>query len=195
MFWDSSRLFRLIGFLCLLLAQPLHATILSSALLNEAQQLAEIEPSQAKQAAKNYLLQRELTERQENGSPSAMSREETDRSIRTPSSTIEAHKIIAQADYAMGNIRSAINNLDEAERLAKEYQLPYMNLDVQLMRNQMIWMYDKNYAAAEEKLDQIEKQIEEANPVLQRTDSVRYRLVMQRALLAANSGNSVNAER
>ena len=195
MFWDSSRLFRLIGFLCLLLAQPLHATILSSALLTEAQQLAEIEPSQAKQAAKNYLLQRELTERQENGSPSAMSREETDRSIRTPSSTIEAHKIIAQADYAMGNIRSAINNLDEAERLAKEYQLPYMNLDVQLMRNQMIWMYDKNYAAAEEKLDQIEKQIEEANPVLQRTDSVRYRLVMQRALLAANSGNSVNAER
>ncbi|EKM15383.1 hypothetical protein VCHENC01_0480 [Vibrio harveyi] len=195
MFWDSSRLLRLIGFLCLLLAQPLHATILSSALLNEAQQLAEIEPSQAKQAAKNYLLQRELIERQENGSPSAMSREETDRSIRTPSSTIEAHKIIAQADYAMGNIRSAINNLDEAERLAKEYQLPYMNLDVQLMRNQMIWMYDKNYAAAEQKLDQFEKQIEEANPVLQRTDSVRYRLVMQRALLAANSGDSVNAER
>ncbi|MGR5138926.1 tetratricopeptide repeat protein [Vibrio jasicida] len=195
MFWDSSRLFRLIGFLCLLLAQPLHATILSSALLNEAQQLAEIEPSQAKQAAKNYLLQRELTERQENGSPSAMSREETDRSIRTPSSTIEAHKIIAQADYTMGNIRSAINNLDEAERLAKEYQLPYMNLDVQLMRNQMIWMYDKNYAAAEEKLDQIEKQIEDANPVLQRTDSVHYRLVMQRALLAANSGDSVNADR
>ncbi|EKO3825029.1 tetratricopeptide repeat protein [Vibrio harveyi] len=195
MFWDSSRLLRLIGFLCLLLAQPLHATILSSALLNEAQQLAEIEPSQAKQAAKNYLLQRELIERQENGSPSAMSREETDRSIRTPGSTIEAHKIIAQADYAMGNIRSAINNLDEAERLAKEYQLPYMNLDVQLMRNQMIWMYDKNYAAAEQKLDQIEKQIEEANPVLQRTDSVRYRLVMQRALLAANSGDSVNAER
>ena len=195
MFWDSSRLFRLIGFLCLLLAQPLHATILSSALLNEAQQLAEIEPSQAKQAAKNYLLQRELTERQENGSPSAMSREETDRSIRTPSSTIEAHKIIAQADYTMGNIRSAINNLDEAERLAKEYQLPYMNLDVQLMRNQMIWMYDKNYAAAEEKLDQVEKQIEDANPVLQRTDSVHYRLVMQRALLAANSGDSVNADR
>ncbi|HDM8223402.1 TPA: tetratricopeptide repeat protein [Vibrio campbellii] len=195
MFWDSSRLFRLIGFLCLLLAQPLHATILSSALLNEAQQLAEIDPVQAKQAAKNYLLQRELTERQDNGSPSSMSREETDRSIRTPSSTIEAHKIIAQADYTMGNIRSAINNLDEAERLANEYQLPYMNLDVQLMRNQMIWMYDKNYAAAEEKLDQIEKQIEEANPVLQRTDSVSYRLVMQRALLAANSGDSVNADR
>lgn len=177
------------------MAQPLHATILSSALLNEAQQLAEIEPAQAKQAAKNYLSQRELTERKESGSPSAMSREETDRSIRTPASTIEAHKIIAQADYTMGNVRSAIDNLNEAEKLAKEYQLPYMTLDVQLMRNQMIWMYDHNYSAAEDALNQIEKQLDEADSVLQRTDSVRYRLVMQRALLAAHRGDNVGAER
>lgn len=177
------------------MAQPLHATILSSALLNEAQQLAEIEPAQAKQAAKNYLSQRELTERKESGSPSAMSREETDRSIRTPASTIEAHKIIAQADYTMGNVRSAIDNLNEAEKLAKEYQLPYMTLDVQLMRNQMIWMYDHNYSAAEDTLNQIEKQLDEADSVLQRTDSVRYRLVMQRALLAAHRGDNVGAER
>ncbi|EDP57004.1 tetratricopeptide repeat protein, partial [Vibrio sp. AND4] len=195
MFCDRSRLLRLIGFLCLLLAQPLHATILSSALLNEAQQLAEIAPTQAKKAAKNYLLQRELTVRQDNSSPSAMSREETDLSIRTPSSTVEAHKIIAQADYAMGNVHSAIKNLDEAERLTKEYQLKYMGLDVQLMRNQMIWMYDKDYATAEQKLDQIEKQMKDANLVLQHTDGVRYRLVMQRALLAANRGDSVNADR
>ncbi|WP_322803705.1 tetratricopeptide repeat protein [Vibrio alfacsensis] len=196
MFGDSSRLFiRLIGFLCLLLAQPLHATILSSALLNEAQQLAEFEPSQAKQAAKNYLLQRELTERQENGSPSAMSREETDRSIRTPNSTIEAHKIIAQADFAMGDIRGAIENLNEAERLATEYQLPYMHLDVQLMRNQMLWLSSKDYATGEKNLDQIEQQIESYNTTLLRTDSIRYRLIMQRALLASHSGDMFNAER
>ncbi|HDU8579098.1 MULTISPECIES: tetratricopeptide repeat protein [unclassified Vibrio] len=194
MFWDSSRLFKLIGFLCLLFVQPLHATILSSALLNEAQQLAEIEPSQAKQAATNYLSQRELTERKESDSPSAMSRDETDRSVRTPSSTIEAHKIIAQADYAMGNVRSAIEHLNKAERLAQEYKLPYMDLDLQLMRNQMIWMYDKNYSKAEDTLDQIEQQLDEADAVLQRTDSVRYRLVMQRALLASHSGDLIKAE-
>ncbi|MGR5455216.1 tetratricopeptide repeat protein [Vibrio alfacsensis] len=194
MFWDSSRLYWLIGFLCLLLAPPLHATILSSALLNEAQQLTEFEPSQAKQAATNYLLQRELIERQENSSPSAMSREETDRSIRTPSSTIEAYKIIAQADYVMGDLRSAIKSLDEAERLAKEYQLPYMELGVQLTRNQMVWMYDKNYAAAEKKLNQIEQQINEAKPALQRANSIRYHLVMQRALLASHRGETAKAE-
>ncbi len=112
-----------------------------------------------------------------------MSRDETDRSVRTPSSTIEAHKIIAQADYAMGNVRSAIEHLNKAERLAQEYQLPYMDLDLQLMRNQMIWMYDENYSKAEDTLNQIEQQLDEADAVLQRTDSVRYRLVMQRALL------------
>ena len=194
MFWDYSRRFKLIGFFCLMFVPPLHATILSSALLNEAQQLAEIEPSQAKQVAINYLSQRELTEHKENDSPSAMSRDETDRSVRTPSSTIEAHKIIAQADYAMGNVSSAIEHLNKAEHLAQEYQLPYMSLDLQLMRNQMIWRYNKNYSKAEDTLNQIELQLDQSGSVLQRTDSIRYRLMMQRALLASYRGDIIKAE-
>lgn len=194
MFWDRSRLFKLIGFFCLLLAQPLHATILSSTLLNEAQQLAEIDPSQARQAATNYLLQRELIERSESDGPSAMSREETDRSIRTPNSTIEAHKIIAQANFALGDVSAAIKSLNEAQTLAQKYELPYLYLDVQLIRNQMIWTGNKNYAAAEEALDQIENTLNQEDAVLQRADSIRYRLVMQRALLASYRGDSVKAE-
>jgi tetratricopeptide (TPR) repeat protein len=184
-----------LGFFCLLLAQPLHATILSSALLNEAQQLAEIDPSKARQAATNYLMQRELIERSESDSPSAMSREETDRSIRTPSSTIEAYKIIAQANYVMGDVSTAIRNLNEAQLLAQKYELPYLNLDVRLIRNQMIWMGNKNYAAAEENLNKIDQELNQADAVLQRTDSIRYRLVMQRALLEAYRGDTVSAER
>ncbi len=194
MFCDSSRLFRLIGLLCLLLAQPLHATILSSTLLNEAQQLAEIDPSQARQAATNYLLQRELIERSESDGPSAMSREETDRNIRTPSSSIEAYKIIAQSNYALGDISAAIKNLNEALILSQKYQLPYLNLDVQLIRNQMIWTGNKNYVAAEETLDEIEHALNQDDAGLQRVDHLRYRLVMQRALLEAYRGNSDRAE-
>ncbi len=194
MFWDRSRLFRLIGFFCLLLAQPLHATILSSALLNEAQQLAEIDPSQARQAATNYLLQRELIERSESDGPSAMSREETDRSIRTPNSTIEAHKIIAQANFALGDVSAAIKSLNEAQTLAQKYELPYLYLDVQLIRNQMIWTGNKNYAAAEEALDQIENTLNQEDAVIQRADSIRYRLIMQRALLAHYRGDNLKAE-
>ncbi len=195
MFWDRSRLFRLIGFFCLWLAQPLHATILSSALLNEAQQLVEIEPSQARQAVTNYLLQRELIERSEGDGPSAMSREETDRSIRTPSSSIEAYKIIAQANYALGDVSAAIKNLNEAQLLAQKYQLPYLNLDVQLIRNQMIWTGNKNYIAAEETLNEIEQALNQNDVVLQRADHLRYRLVMQRALLESYRGDIAHAER
>ncbi len=195
MFWDSSRLFRLIGFFCLWLAQPLHAAIFSSALLNEAQQLAEIDPSQARQAATNYLLQRELIERSESDAPSAMSREETDRSIRTPSSSIEAYKIIAQANYAMGDISAAIKSLDQAQLLAQKHQLPYLNLDLQLIRNQMIWTGSKNYAEAEETLNEIDQALNQEGTVFQRTDDLRYRLVMQRALLASYRGDSDSADR
>ncbi len=195
MFCDSSRVFKLIGLFCLLLAQPLHATILSSALLNEAQQLAEIDPSQARQAATNYLLQRELIERSESDGPSAMSREETDRSIRTPSSSIEAYKIIAQANYAMGDISAAIKSLNQAQQLSQKYQLPYLNLDIQLIRNQMIWTGNKDYVAAEETLDKIEQALNQDDAVLQRADHLRYRLVMQRALLESYRGDSANADR
>lgn len=58
----------------------------------------------------------------------------------------------------------------------------------------MIWMYDENYSKAEDTLNQIEQQLDEADAVLQRTDSVRYRLVMQRALLASHSGDIIKAE-
>lgn len=195
MFWDCSRLFRLTGFFCLLLALPLHATILSSALLSEAQQLAEIDPSQARQAATNYLLQRELIERSESDGPSVMSREETDRNIRTPISSIEAYKIIAKANYAMGDVSAAIKALDEALILSQDYQLPYLNLDVRLIRNQMIWTGNKNYAAAEETLNEIEQSLNQSNTILQRADHLRYRLVMQRALLESYRGDSTGAER
>ncbi len=194
MFWDCSRLFRLTGFFCLLLALPLHATILSSALLSEAQQLAEIDPSQARQAATNYLLQRELIERSESDGPSVMSREETDRNIRTPISSIEAYKIIAKANYAMGDVSAAIKALDEALILSQDYQLPYLNLDVRLIRNQMIWTGNKNYAAAEETLNEIEQSLNQSNTILQRADHLRYRLVMQRALLESYRGDSTGAE-
>ncbi|MGR5471461.1 tetratricopeptide repeat protein, partial [Vibrio astriarenae] len=57
-----------------------------------------------------------------------------------------------------------------------------------------VWMYDKNYAAAEKKLNQIEQQINEAKPALQRANSIRYHLVMQRALLASHRGETAKAE-
>ncbi|CAM3050556.1 tetratricopeptide repeat protein [Vibrio mytili] len=194
MFCDSSRLLKLIGLCCVLLTHPLHATILSTSLLKEAQQLTEIEPAQAKQLAKNYLDQRELYKPNDSDNPSAMSREETDRNIRTPSSTIEAYQIIAQANYKLGNVRAAIEILDDAQNLATQYQLSYMELDVQLMRNQMVWMYDKNYDKAEDRLNQIEKSLDEPEVMLPREENVRYSLTMQRALLESHRGDVTKAE-
>ncbi|MDF2154876.1 tetratricopeptide repeat protein [Vibrio sp. CAU 1672] len=194
MLWDRSRWCTFIGLCCFFLAQPLHATILSSVLLNEAQQLAEIEPTRAKKAASNYLSQRELTERLENGSPSSMSREEADRSVRTPTSSIEAHKIIAQAEYTLGNVAAAVTQLDQALQLAVDYQLPYQELDVKLMRNQLLWMSNRDYLAGEQGLDAIQTSLEQTPPALQRAGSIHYRLIMQRALLTSHRGDMTDAQ-
>ncbi len=72
--------------------------VYSSALLNEANNLVEIEPSQAKQMANSYLTLRVLSDQREK-SPSAISREETDFLIRTPNSSIDAYKIQPSAEY------------------------------------------------------------------------------------------------
>ncbi|AUI85484.1 hypothetical protein BS333_03295 [Vibrio azureus] len=193
MFCNRSRLLSFLGLFCLLLASPSYATILSSVLLNEAQKLTEVDPEQAKQAAQNYLLQREMTEHADS-SPSSISRDESDHRTRTPRSTIDAHRVIAQASYQMGNVRRAINHLDEAEKLANEYQLPYTNIDIQLERNLIIALSGHDYPRAEKTLNSIEEQFNILSPSSKHISKIRYRLLMQRALLASKSGDIPQAE-
>ncbi|KYN84836.1 hypothetical protein ATY36_06545 [Vibrio cidicii] len=185
---------RLVGILALLFSVQLHATVLSSVLLTEAEQLVDIEPAQAKKIVQNYLTQRELTNNQDK-SPSAISRDDTDRALRTPSGSVEAYKILARAEFALGNSRSALVQLNTAEQLTKTFQLPYLNLDVKLLRTQLLWQFDKDYLKAKRALDEISNQLELASTSLQMTDSVKYRLLMQQALLASQQNDLPQAER
>lgn len=91
---------RFFAVLFLLVCMQVQANPLSSVLLTEAEQLVEIEPDQAKKIVQNYLTQRELTDNQEK-SPSAISREDADRTLRTPSGSVEAYKILAQASLPL----------------------------------------------------------------------------------------------
>ncbi|GEM75603.1 tetratricopeptide repeat protein [Vibrio sagamiensis] len=193
MFCYRLRLLPLLGLLCQLLTSSSYATILSSVLLNEAQKLTEVDPEQAKQAAQNYLLQREMNEQTDN-SPSAMSREDSDHHTRTPRSTIDAHRVIAQASYQLGNVRLAINHLDEAEKLASEYKLPYTKIDIQLERNYILTMSSHDYSLARKKLKSIENQLDILSPSSKHISKIRYRLLMQKALLSSKSGELAQAE-
>ncbi|WP_394247926.1 tetratricopeptide repeat protein [Vibrio profundi] len=187
------RWFHLVGFLCLTISAAVNATVYSSTLLNEANKLIEIDPSQSKQIATSYLNQRKLTDQSEK-SPTAISREDADNSIRTPGGSIDAYKILARAEYNLGNVRSAIQTLALADKLAKKYQLPYLELDVQILQTELLWLNDQKSLVAKQTLRKIEERLLASSKTLQLTDGVTYRLTMLKAKISSYDNNMAEAE-
>lgn len=176
------------------LSTSVNASVYSSALLNEANNLVEIEPSQAKRIANSYLTLRILSDQREK-SPSAISREEADSSIRTPNSSIDAYKILAKAEFNLGNIRIAIRHIDKASELAKTYKLEYLKLDLEILKVRLLWLTDRKSAQAESELKKIETSLESVNKTLRLTEGITYRLIMLKADISSYNNNVGEAEK
>ncbi|MEZ8051903.1 tetratricopeptide repeat protein [Vibrio atlanticus] len=176
------------------LSTSVNASVYSSALLNEANNLVEIEPSQAKRMANSYLTLRILSDQREK-SPSAISREEADSSIRTPNSSIDAYKILAKAEFNLGNIRIAIQHIDKASELAKTYKLEYLKLDLEILKVRLLWLTDRKSAQAESELKKIETSLESVNKTLRLTEGITYRLIMLKADISSYNNNVGKAEK
>ncbi|WKY57470.1 tetratricopeptide repeat protein [Vibrio sp. SNU_ST1] len=176
------------------LSTSVNASVYSSALLNEANNLVEIEPSQAKRMANSYLTLRILSDQREK-SPSAISREEADSSIRTPNSSIDAYKILAKAEFNLGNIRIAIQHIDKASELAKTYKLEYLKLDLEILKVRLLWLTDRKSAQAESELKKIETSLESVNKTLRLTEGITYRLIMLKADISSYNNNIGEAEK
>ncbi|MDN3614954.1 MAG: tetratricopeptide repeat protein [Vibrio gallaecicus] len=187
------RWFYVIGLLFVSLSSAATASVYSSALLNEANNLIEIEPKRARLIASNYLNHRTLSDQSEK-SPSAISREETDSSLRTPNGSIDAYRILAQAEFNLGNTRAAIQYLNDAEKLTETHHLPYVYLDVQILKARLIWKNDQNSLKANQTLDTIESELESASQTLRLTDGITYRLTMLRAEVASFENRVDDAE-
>ncbi|MEZ8928248.1 MULTISPECIES: tetratricopeptide repeat protein [unclassified Vibrio] len=176
------------------LSTSVNASVYSSALLNEANNLVEIEPSQAKRMANSYLTLRILSDQREK-SPSAISREEADSSIRTPNSSIDAYKILAKAEFNLGNIRIAIQHIDKAYELAKTYKLEYLKLDLEILKVRLLWLTGRKSAQAESELKKIETSLESVNKTLRLTEGITYRLIMLKADISSYNNNVGEAEK
>ncbi|MFA0373179.1 tetratricopeptide repeat protein, partial [Vibrio sp. 10N.222.54.F6] len=108
-------------------------------------------------------------------------REETDSSIRTPNSSIDAYKILAKAEYNLGNIHIAIQHIDKAFELAKTYKLEYLKLDLEILKVRLLWLSDRKSAKAKTELASIEANLESVNKTLRLTEGITYRLIMLKA--------------
>ena len=182
-----------IGLLLVSLSASVSASVYSSALLNEANNLVEIEPSRAKQMANSYLTLRVLSDQSEK-SPSAISREETDSSIRTPNSSIDAYKILAKAEFNLGHTRTAIQHIETASELAKTYKLQYLELDLEILKTRLLWLNNRKSAEAKEVLTSIEASLQSISQTLRLTEGITYRLIMLKAEIASYENQIDEAE-
>lgn len=164
------------------------ANIYSSQMLTEADNLVEIVPNQAKLLTTTYLTQRRLSARGEK-SPSSISRDETDSRLRTPGSTIDALKILAQAEFNLGNTRNALLRIQEAEQLTQKYQLPYLSLDVQLLKIRLRWLNDHDAFKANVAIDELEQAYQNIRNPEQLAKGLRYDLTMFKAEVASRDGD------
>lgn len=188
------RCMRIVGALLLLLAWPLMAnTIYASASLSEANNLVNVVPHQAKQLVSDYLEQRTISDKTEQ-SPSAMSRDEADSRIRTPGSTIDALRILAQAEYNLGNTLQALKHLREAHIIAESYHLPYLSISVDLQQTELIWLIDHDSDKARNKLAQLENSFSSIENPQQLLRGLGYRMLMFKARIASKQGNIALAD-
>lgn len=171
-----------------------YATIYSSPTLNEADGLIEISPAQAKALATEYLSQRKLADKAET-SPTTISRDETDSRVRTPGSTIDALKILAKAEFNLGYQQTAFKLLDEAQELAEKYQLPYLELEVEILDVRLQWRYDGNTSEAREALRNIAKEYEAIKNSDHLAKGIDYKMTMLRAEIASQANDLELANR
>ncbi|UUM29872.1 tetratricopeptide repeat protein [Vibrio japonicus] len=169
------------------------STLYSSAMLNEANGLVDIVPKQSKQLANRYLTQRTLSDKTEQ-SPSSVSRDESDSRTRSPGSTIDALRILARAEFNLGNPHAALQHLNEAEQLAKNYNLPYLLLDVNLVEIRLRWKISDNALAARNTLVEWEESFNAIQNSPQLARGLQYKMTMLKADIASSKGESALAE-
>jgi len=165
-----------------------HGAVHSSPTLNEAESLIDISPIQAKELANSYLSERKMAETAEQ-SPSTIARDETDSRIRTPANTVTAIKILAQAEFNLGYSVAAFRLLERAYDLSQQFNLPYMQIEIQILQIRLRWLDDNDASAAREKLREISEKYQSIKSTENIHGGIGYQMKLLRAEIASKAND------
>ncbi|KLV01632.1 hypothetical protein ABT56_22015 [Photobacterium aquae] len=171
------------------------AKIFATPLLAEADELLSTSPEQSLDITERYLDQRRLS------APKETSRvhitDETDHSIRTPLSTVNALQIKAKAESQLGQTKKSLATIKLAEQLATKENLLFSQLESRLVHAAIYWDNLKNSAHALELLDKVEQQISAGKNLMMASQIQRlqYQTLMQRAVIKSSIGEESSAEK
>jgi len=162
-----------------------------SKILDEADKLVEIVPEQSKQIAQKFLTSRTLT----NKDKSSNSRDDANNTLRTPATSIDALQVIAKAMLQLGDTRGALDSIDQAETLARGYQLDFVLLDTQILKAKLIWQIKQDESQVLPLISSIETQLQQNSDLQLLSNNINYQLLMLKADIASKNQQLDNADK
>jgi tetratricopeptide (TPR) repeat protein len=169
-----------------------HADIYTSAVLSEAKILLDISPAESRLLTTQYLSQRKLSERNETV-PTSLPHE-TDETIRTPATSVEALEILAQAQFKLGNSEEAFLYLDRAAELCEQYQLSVLAFQVATLTINLQWQKEGDASKARQALRQLLTTIDATPNINKIAQNLRYDIKLLRAQIASKESDIELAE-
>ncbi|WP_413477639.1 tetratricopeptide repeat protein [Vibrio hibernica] len=179
-------------FSSLLLSKQAQAKTYLTPYLQEAARVLSINPQQSITTTKQFLSARRLVVT--NSQDYTLSRDGSEESIRTPSTSIEALQIMAQAYHNQGLYQLALQSIQEAETLATQYKLPQLYINARLSHAQLLWDQTHSTNDINRYLSEIDQKLEQEQQTTNWKQQLNYHLNMFKARVYAYQNNRIKAE-
>lgn len=181
-------------FLLIFLFLPLSAwaKFFSAPILNDAYQLLDTNPEQSRTIAEQYLEQRQITPEQD---PNRIQvNNDSERTIRTPISTVEAFQIKALANKRLGRNRESIKAIKQAIALAKDFDLKSGYLESKLIYASLWWNLTQDVDETNTILKKISSELDEYNKQITLNQKLYFGLALIYAEVESFQGNNSQAQ-
>ncbi|WP_122036038.1 lipopolysaccharide assembly protein LapB [Aliivibrio sp. EL58] len=181
-------------FLLIFLFLPLSAwaKFFSAPILNDAYQLLDTNPEQSRTIAEQYLEQRQITPEQD---PNRIQvNNDSERTIRTPISTVEAFQIKALANKRLGRNRESIKAIKQAISLAQEFHLQAGYLESKLIYAGLWWNLTNDVDETNVILDDISRELNEFDKQIAIHQKLYFGLALIHAEVESKQDNNSKAQ-
>ena len=168
------------------------AKFFSAPILNDAYQLLDTNPEQARSIAQQYLEQRQISPEQD---PNRIHiNNDSERTIRTPISTVEAFQIKALANKRLDRNRESIEAIKQAITLAKDFNLKSGYLESKLIYSSLWWNLTQDVDETNTILKEISAELNEYNKHIPLNQKIYFGLALVHAEVESFQGNNSQAQ-
>ncbi|KAB2825208.1 tetratricopeptide repeat protein [Aliivibrio finisterrensis] len=168
------------------------AKFFSAPILNDAYQLLDTNPEQSRTIAEQYLEQRQISPRQD---PNRIHiNNDSERTIRTPISTVEAFQIKALANKRLDRNRKSIKAIKQAISLAKEFNLKSGYLESKLIYAGLWWNLTQDVDETNAILEDIAQELTQYDKQIAIHQKLYFALALIHAEIESKQGHNSKAQ-